>query len=52
MGFEYVEYDDPAHEADMRQLRREQLEADISPEEADAECGIDTKTVNWSDCND
>jgi hypothetical protein len=32
------DYDDPAHEADMRQLKREQLHADISPEEANAEC--------------
>jgi hypothetical protein len=29
---------DPAHEADMRQLRKEQLAADISPEEAEEEC--------------
>lgn len=50
MSFEYVEYDDPAHEADMRQLRKEQLEADISVEEANAECGVDGSFVNWSDC--
>lgn len=35
----YVEYDDPAHAADMRELRREQLRADISPEEAEQEAG-------------
>lgn len=33
-------YDDPAHEEDMRQLRREQLHADISPEEAAEECAL------------
>lgn len=32
------DYDDPAHDADMRALRREQLEADITPEEAEEEC--------------
>ena len=32
---------DLAHEADMERLRREQLRADISPEEAAAEC------LNW-----
>lgn len=31
-------YDDPAHEADMARLRREQLMSDISPEEATEEC--------------
>jgi hypothetical protein len=31
-------YDDPAHEHDMEMLRREQLRADISPEEAEEEC--------------
>ena len=35
----YVEYDDPAHDADMRALRLEQLRADISPEEAEQEAG-------------
>lgn len=35
----YVEYDDPAHDADMRALRREQLQADISPEEAEQDVG-------------
>lgn len=35
----YVEYDDPAHDADMRALRLEQLRADISPEEAEEEAG-------------
>lgn len=35
----YVEYDDPAHDADMRALRREQLRADISAEEAEQEAG-------------
>jgi hypothetical protein len=33
----YVEYDDPAHDADMRAYRLEQLRADISPEEAEQE---------------
>lgn len=35
----YVEYEDPAHDADMRALRLEQLRADISPEEAEQEAG-------------
>lgn len=35
----YVDYDDPAHDADMRALRLEQLRADISPEEAEQEAG-------------
>jgi hypothetical protein len=32
------DYDDPAFDADMRQLRKEQLAADISPEEVAEEC--------------
>lgn len=32
------EYDDPAHDADMEELRREQLRNDISAEEANEEC--------------
>lgn len=35
----YVEYDDPAHDADLRAERLEQLRADISPEEAEQEAG-------------
>ncbi|MDF9779257.1 hypothetical protein [Pseudomonas baetica] len=35
----YMEYDDPAHDADLAHERRRQLEADIPPEEAQAECG-------------
>lgn len=31
------DFDDPAHEEDMRILRREQLRGDISPEEANEE---------------
>lgn len=34
-----MDYDDPAHDADLAYERRRQLEADISPEEAQAECG-------------
>lgn len=35
----YVDYDDSAHDADMRALHLEQLRADISPEEAEQEAG-------------
>lgn len=35
----YVEYDDPAHDADLRAERLAQLRADISPEEAEQESG-------------
>lgn len=35
----YVEYDDPAHDADLRAERLAQLRADISPEEAEQEAG-------------
>ena len=35
----YMEYDDPAPDADLRAERLAQLRADISPEEAEQEAG-------------
>lgn len=40
---------DLAHEADMERLRREQLRADISPEEAAAECLDWDHGDDWND---
>lgn len=38
---------DLAHEADMDRLRREQLRADISPEEAEEECAEIEARAAW-----
>jgi hypothetical protein len=38
---------DLAHEADMERLRRDQLRADISPEEAAAECAEIEARAAW-----
>jgi len=38
---------DLAHEADMERLRREQLRADISPEEAAEECAEIEARAEW-----
>ena len=50
----HLEYEDPAHDADMRALRLEQLRADISPEEAEQESGwpalaTDDEGEEWAD---
>jgi hypothetical protein len=44
-----MEYDDPAHEADLARERRRQLEADISPEDVEAECGWSSVREEWDD---
>ena len=45
----YVDYEDPAHDADMRALRLEQLRADISPEEAEQEAGWPARADDQDD---
>lgn len=46
---EFPEERDRAHEADMARLRREQLRADISPEDAAAECAEIEERAVWRD---
>lgn len=42
-----IEERDLAHEADMERLRREQLRADISPEEAREDCAEIESRAAW-----
>lgn len=42
---------DPAHEEDMRQLRKEQLEADIGPEDLEAMAREEDERYYWPDDN-